>query len=384
MRLDEAAAGVPTKALLPLGSRTVIERVVSVIRDAGIEDIVVVTGHACETLTPVLDVLKVRHVYNPQHLTGMFSSVRAGVAALDSRTRAFFVLPVDYALVGPDVFREMARQWDASEPRAAIDDGTVLHPTCCGRRGHPPLLAAGYGPKLLGADGSSDGLRGVLRAGVRREKEVEVEDLAILIDMDTPEDYQRVARFARTIDSPSYGGIPPDDSRYLRSLLQPSEQLVAHTELVATIGLALGRAVHEHLPEIDLQLVHSACLLHDLAKGTRKHSAVGRRLLDRLGLPGIAAIVDSHMVMPSERLESPVLTEEQIVYLADKLVIGDRFVGLAAKSAHTIGKHRGNPEGVESAKLRMQTAALIAGRVEALLGRSLEAVILEPKAADPL
>ena len=42
------------KPLLPLGSGTAVERVVASLREAGVHDIVVVTGHQAETVAPLL------------------------------------------------------------------------------------------------------------------------------------------------------------------------------------------------------------------------------------------------------------------------------------------------------------------------------------------
>lgn len=384
MGLDASAGEVPSKALLPLGSATVIERVVRSVREAGLKEVLVVTGHAADRLTPVLDRLSVRHAHNAGHLDGMFSSVLTGVWALRPGVDAFFVLPVDYALVQPEVMIKMMRCFaeGGDVDRGGTGSGAgargILHPTCRGHRGHPPLIPAHYRAELLTM--STDGnLRTFMEQHAGDESDVEVEDLTILMDMDTPDDYQRMARFARSIDGPVETGLSPGDSRFVRSLLQPSDRLIAHTEMVATLGLALGRAVRTHAHHIDLDLVYSACLLHDLAKGARGHPAIGRRLLESLGLFRLAEIVGAHMVMPPEQLDLPHLTEDQIVYLADKLVVGDQLVGLAAKTAHTLEKHQGNPEGIASAESRMRAAVVIAQRVEAFLGRPLEEVILETR-----
>jgi molybdenum cofactor cytidylyltransferase len=387
MRLNAATGDVPSKPLLPLGSTTVVERVVRSVREAGIRQIVVVTGYAADRLAPVLDGLGVTRAHNADHLDGMFSSIRTGIWALRPDVDAFFILPVDYALVQPEVLIKMLRRHaeaggaTRSDAGSGVDSRTILHPTCCRRRGHPPLIPARYREELLTMGGGGN-LRTFTENHVDDEVQVEVEDLTILMDMDTPKDYQRMARLARNIDSPVDTGLSPGDSRFVRSLLEPSDQLIAHAETVAILGLALGRAVRTRAHRIDLDLLYSACLLHDLAKGQPKHSAIGQRLLEGLGLPRLAEIVGAHMVLPSEQLDLPHLTEDQIVYLADKLVIGDHVVGIAEKTAHTLGKHRGNPEGIESAKARMEAASVVAQRVEAFLGRSLEDVILEAKAGD--
>jgi molybdenum cofactor cytidylyltransferase len=371
MGLDATAGDVLSKALLPLGSRTAIERVVGSVREAGVEEILVVTGHGADHLAPVIDGLGVRYAYNAGHLTGMFSSVLTGVSALGSDVDAFFVLPVDCALIRPEVMNQLVR----SHVEAGGRPGTIFHPTCCGRRGHPPLVPARLVDEIQAA-GGADGLRGLLLGHEDESIEVEVCDLTILMDMDTRADYERLTRIAAF--SPTL-----DDCRYLRSLLSPLDDLVAHTETVADVGTRLAQAVHERAPELEVQLVTSACLLHDIAKGQRKHAAVGQQLLTKLGLPRLGEVVGAHMVLPPDKSDTPALNEEQLVYLADKLVVGDRVTGLPARTGRALYEQRHSMEAMQGAKARMETALAIARRAEALLGCPLEDAILELRAGAP-
>lgn len=65
--------------LLPVGESTAVECLASSLRDAGIEDIVVVTGHLRERLAPVIRRLGVCEAYNDLFAEGMFSSVQTGL-----------------------------------------------------------------------------------------------------------------------------------------------------------------------------------------------------------------------------------------------------------------------------------------------------------------
>jgi len=205
------------KLLLPLGPTSVIERLAGSVSRAEIEEIVVVTGHEPERLAPLLAHLPVRPVHNPGYDTGMFSSVRTGVAALSSDVEALFILPADYPLVRTGV---LDRLIDAFRGATALDDRRarltalhdrrahpaapgLLHPTCCGRRGHPPLVSGRYRDALI-ETGEHD-LRSFFRRHLQDEVEVEVHDMTILMDMDTKEDYGRMGRFAALLDAVAAG-----------------------------------------------------------------------------------------------------------------------------------------------------------------------------------
>jgi putative nucleotidyltransferase with HDIG domain len=395
----------------------------------------VVTGHQADELAPVLAGLPIRSVHNAGYDSGMFSSVRTGAAALGDDVEAFFVLPADYPLIRAAVLRRLIDTYRESHPG-------VIHPTCCGRRGHPPLLSARYRTGLLDA-GNDDNLRSFLERQVASEDqtdakaqlEVEVEDLTILMDMDTQEDYRRMERFAALLDRaalPEAGESRPaapvpapasteapspapppalssEDAFYLLSLLGTPARIIAHCRAVATAAETLARALKPHLPRLDIDLARAAGLLHDIARKCPKHAAKGQRILDNLGLARLGEVVGAHMVLTAEQAEAPDPTEEQLVYLADKLVVDDRLATLEERVERTLRKWdgdfpscgdspsgggslsrdgsapRGNPspspEALEAMQRRMRTGRLIIAKVETVLGRPLEEVL--PREARP-
>ena len=186
------AAGLSTrmgafKPLLPLGGRTVLEEAIATLRDGGVANVVVVTGHRGDDLAPAIERAGARRAHNPRFADGMYTSVQAGVAALPAGLTAFFLLPCDIPRAGAATVRSLARA------RAAAADPSVVHPTHAGRRGHPPLIAARLIPEVLTAD-PAGGLREVLHRFADRALEVEVDAPGILRDLDTPEAYDQQRR----------------------------------------------------------------------------------------------------------------------------------------------------------------------------------------------
>ncbi len=70
------------KILLPWRDRTVVEQIVATLVDAGLPDILVVTGHRAEDVTAKLSATRARAVLNPRFEQGeMLSSIQAGLSA---------------------------------------------------------------------------------------------------------------------------------------------------------------------------------------------------------------------------------------------------------------------------------------------------------------
>lgn len=173
------AAGLSTRAgrfkpELPLGQRTVIQRAVESMA-AATSRIYVVIGWKAERVRELLEGYEqVALVPNPQYREGMFSSVRAGIAQVAAER--FFLLPGDYPAVNARTYEQLL-----------LTPGEIVIPTYGGRKGHPVLLDSRCIPEIL-AQPSEATLRDYIEA--QGYTTVDVQDEGILMDVDTPEDYQ--------------------------------------------------------------------------------------------------------------------------------------------------------------------------------------------------
>jgi molybdenum cofactor cytidylyltransferase len=144
--------------------------------------IIVVGGHEFEQLQSLVwGIDGVECVQNAAYRKGMFTSVKTGLTHV--RGGRCFVLPVDIPLVPRRVYAELLSA-----------DAEIVVPSFQGRNGHPVCCSAGVIPRILQEPDDSS-FRDVLRAIGYRAVPVDAEE--ILIDVDTPQDYERVQlRFA--------------------------------------------------------------------------------------------------------------------------------------------------------------------------------------------
>lgn len=172
------------KALLDLGGKPVIKRIVCSYQAVGIEQIIVVTGqnHTALRQLPLQAVL----LQNPVPENGMFSSIQCGIAALVPAVDAFFVHPVDTPLVSPATLASLIA---ALQQHPAVD-GVI--PVYCGKRGHPPLLRSSMKEAAAQYQGG-EGLRGLL--SVCRTTLHPVADQGVLLGMNTPEQYEDLQQY---------------------------------------------------------------------------------------------------------------------------------------------------------------------------------------------
>lgn len=175
------------KPLLPIEGTTVIRRQAEIL-DGLTDRTIVVTGYRGEEVEAHLAGSRVTAVRNPAFAEGMFTSVKAGIAALDSGVSAFLLLPVDYPLVTRKLIAGLIEEFQCTAP-------PVLYPSFSMRKGHPPVISAACIPQILAYRGDM-GLKGALMTFDAEARYLTAEDETCITDMDTPEDYQKVLHMA--------------------------------------------------------------------------------------------------------------------------------------------------------------------------------------------
>lgn len=345
------------KALLPLGDRAMIEHAVALFRNNGV-DVIVVTGHRSEELSAFLKPAGVRVAFNPDFSSGMFSSVQTGVRKLSSNSDGFFVLPVDIPLVRSWTIHRLLQAF-AHDPRC------IIHPCFNGRRGHPPLIPAALAPAVLDWPGT-DGLHGCLGRYDALSVNVEVPDRHIHLDSDTPVDYEHLVAACRRQDIPTAA----ECDHLLRNHFNVSQDIMDHSRRVAEVVGMLAAALIEDGENPDLDMLHAAAMLHDVAKGHPHHARLGAQWLSEMGFGRIGAIVAAHT--DPEPVSGHRLTEKELVFLADKLVHKDQLISLEQRFDTALERHGHIPEAHRNINKRRKTARKIASRIEQITGKKID------------
>lgn len=167
--------------VLPWGGTTVIGRVVQTLIEAGLAEVVVVTGYRANDVTGALAGRAIRAVYNPDYETGeMLTSVQVGLRALRSGTLAALLCLGDQP--------QMEVKTVVAVLKAGREDGwrRIVVPTHGRRAGHPILLPHDTWQAVWETTGT---LRDVLRAHPEGIRYLEAGTATVLADLDTPRDY---------------------------------------------------------------------------------------------------------------------------------------------------------------------------------------------------
>ncbi|MFT3990962.1 MAG: nucleotidyltransferase family protein [Luteolibacter sp.] len=170
------------KALLPWGKRTVLEHLIAVWKEANASEIIVVHDSGNVALGTEMDRLGIRHrITNMNPEDGMMSSIRCAADA-NIRTPLVAISLVDQPQIPAELIRVLVTA-------AANESGTIWQPQHKGKHGHPVVFPTAEFLKIRKTSAAT--LREFLRDRQSSRRFLTWKNDDVLIDLDTPEDYEQ-------------------------------------------------------------------------------------------------------------------------------------------------------------------------------------------------
>jgi CTP:molybdopterin cytidylyltransferase MocA len=179
--------GGVAKSLIRLQGVPLISRQLVALSGAGVDEVVVVTGHARDAIEDAVRSYVVTLAHNDAHGDGQQGSVRAGLAALSGPFDAVIVAPSDQPLIGAGDLTELIGAFK-KRPK-----GNVVVPVVNGQRGNPIILDDVALARILASDTNL-----ACRHLIEREPELvhvhETANTRFVTDLDTVEDLEALAQ----------------------------------------------------------------------------------------------------------------------------------------------------------------------------------------------
>ena len=179
--------GGVSKPLIRLEGVPLIRRQLIALSGAGVDEVVVVTGHARDAIEAQVQNFPVTLAHNEAHPEGRQSSVRVGLAALTGSFEAVLIVLADQPLIAANDLIELIGAFK-KRPQ-----GHVLVPVIDTARGNPIVLDETARTQVLASD-TNLGCRHLIERHHELVQVYETTHRRILTDLDTVEDMQELAK----------------------------------------------------------------------------------------------------------------------------------------------------------------------------------------------
>ncbi len=175
-----------SKIVLPWKGRTVIVHIIFVLEEAGIEEIVIVTGGYRELVEVEVAKTSARCIFNPEfHNDEMTISLRFGLSEVNFKEYSGFLLTLgDQPMIFAADLAKMMEKHQTNPEK-------IIIPSYNMQRGHPWLIPARFVDELKDLQ-PPETLRTFLKRHEEKIEYVLVDNPGILSDLDTPEDYKNM------------------------------------------------------------------------------------------------------------------------------------------------------------------------------------------------
>lgn len=170
--------GPENKLLADFEGRPMLLHALDHAREAGLDPVLVVTGHEAEAIRAAAP--DARFVHNPDYAEGLSTSLRTGILALPEDVGAALILLGDMPRVLPATLSALIAASRANQAAQAFV------PAYSGHWGNPVLVRRTLFPSLARLHGDQ-GARKLLEASRDVVEEVAVDDPGIIADFDTRE-----------------------------------------------------------------------------------------------------------------------------------------------------------------------------------------------------
>jgi molybdenum cofactor cytidylyltransferase len=172
--------GGPNKLLAAIDGTPMVAHVARRLLASRARPIIAVLGNQADTVDIALGKLPVKRVRNPEFAAGLSTSLKRGIAALPSDLDGVIVCLGDMPLISGRHLERLIAAFNPLEGRA------IIVPTRRGKRGNPVLWSKQFFPEMTGLAGDV-GAKHLIGEHAEFVAEVEMDDDAVLVDIDTPE-----------------------------------------------------------------------------------------------------------------------------------------------------------------------------------------------------
>lgn len=174
------------KLALQYGPTTVLNHVILELVKSKVDEIIVVTTQN-ENIEGVITVI------NPHPQKGLTSSIKIGVNAASGQSAGYMICLADMVKLSSEDYTLLAEEFNKAYSK---NPSCILLPRFNREKGNPVIFSSKYKSEILHHE-DPEGCKGIIKQHPDQIVWIDMDNDAVLIDMDTPEDYNRLSQNKR-------------------------------------------------------------------------------------------------------------------------------------------------------------------------------------------
>ncbi len=178
--------GTDNKLLLPYKNKPVIAAVVETIINAGIKDVIVVTGYEADHIKDALKNFEVQFTHNQHYADGMTSSIKQGIMA--AKGNGYMICLSDMVMITAADYKLLS---DAFQKRISLNLQCIIMPWYKNKHGNPVIFSSFYKEMIL-QNLQPEGCKNIIQSNLQHLYMIEMATPHVLQDFDYPDDYKKL------------------------------------------------------------------------------------------------------------------------------------------------------------------------------------------------
>ena len=172
--------GLENKLVAEINGKPMIVHAIESVKNSRVNKTILVTGYQREIVERAVQGIEIEIIYNPNFTEGLSSSIKSIGHKLTKNVDAVILCLGDMPGITSTHINSLIKAFKNNPNRQ------IVIPTYNGRRGNPVLWGKKHFPLLVNLSGDR-GAKVLFQNNENNITEVQIEDEAILTDLDTPE-----------------------------------------------------------------------------------------------------------------------------------------------------------------------------------------------------
>ena len=151
--------------------------------------------------------------------------------------------------------------------------------------------------------------------------------------------------------------------------------VMRHCSAVAKVASTIAASLNEHGYDLDLELIHAVGLVHDVARTQARHWDIAADRLADMGYIEESILVRNHMTGAGYH-DIAEVNEMDMIWLGDRLVKEDEYVGIDERFEYIIEKARnmGAEDRVDDILASKADMKRLMDQIEEVIGQSIDSL----------